>query len=81
MDNSAEMNSPTLSYKNHGFPPPIIPRAIWFYFGFPLSLPLVEEMRTHPRRLAIPHRQLTPHPGPTGAARGHGPQQFTKSFH
>lgn len=44
MDNSAEMNSLTLSYKNHRFPPQIIARAIWLYFRFPLSPRLVEEM-------------------------------------
>ncbi|CDM60258.1 hypothetical protein LPU83_pLPU83b_0268 (plasmid) [Rhizobium favelukesii] len=44
MDNSGEMNSPTLSYKNHRFPLQIIARAIWLYFRFPLSLRLVEEM-------------------------------------
>uniref|UniRef100_UPI001AAEF062 IS6 family transposase n=1 Tax=Rhizobium sp. T1473 TaxID=555321 RepID=UPI001AAEF062 len=38
------MNSPTLSYKNHRFPPQIIARAVWLYFRFPLSLRLVEEM-------------------------------------
>jgi putative transposase len=44
MDNSVEMHSPTISYKNHRFPPQIIARAVWLYFGFPLSLRLVEEM-------------------------------------
>ncbi|WP_443726237.1 IS6 family transposase [Rhizobium mongolense] len=38
------MNSLTLSYKNHRFPPQIIARAIWLYFRFPLSPRLVEEM-------------------------------------
>ncbi|MDR6759371.1 putative transposase [Mycoplana sp. BE70] len=38
------MNSPTISYKNHRFPPQIIARAVWLYFRFPLSLRLVEEM-------------------------------------
>ncbi|ODR93351.1 transposase [Sinorhizobium alkalisoli] len=38
------MNTPTLSYKNHRFPPQIIACAIWQYFRFPLSLRLVEEM-------------------------------------
>lgn len=38
------MNSPTISYKNHRFPPETIARAIWLYFRFPLSLRLVEEM-------------------------------------
>jgi putative transposase len=38
------MSSPTISYKNHRFPPQIIARAVWLYFRFPLSLRLVEEM-------------------------------------
>jgi putative transposase len=38
------MTSPTISYKNHRFPPQIIARAVWLYFRFPLSLRLVEEM-------------------------------------
>ncbi|NEJ25978.1 IS6 family transposase [Rhizobium leguminosarum] len=38
------MNSPTVSYKNHRFPPQIIARAVWLYFRFPLSLRMVEEM-------------------------------------
>lgn len=38
------MSSPTISYKNHRFPPSIIARAVWLYFRFPLSLRLVEEM-------------------------------------
>ncbi|QPB23850.1 IS6 family transposase (plasmid) [Rhizobium sp. 007] len=38
------MNTPTISYKNHRFPPQIIAHAVWLYFRFPLSLRLVEEM-------------------------------------
>lgn len=38
------MSRPTISYKNHRFPPQIIARAVWLYFRFPLSLRLVEEM-------------------------------------
>jgi putative transposase len=38
------MNTPTVSYKNHRFPPQIIAHAVWLYFRFPLSLRLVEEM-------------------------------------
>ncbi|CDM61888.1 transposase-related protein (plasmid) [Rhizobium favelukesii] len=38
------MSEPTISYKNHRFPPQIIARAVWLYFRFPLSLRLVEEM-------------------------------------
>jgi putative transposase len=38
------MSEPTVSYKNHRFPPQIIARAVWLYFRFPLSLRLVEEM-------------------------------------
>ncbi|AVC52500.1 DDE domain protein (plasmid) [Rhizobium leguminosarum bv. viciae] len=43
-DNSVEMTSSIISYKNHRFPPQIIARAVWLYFRFPLSLRLVEEM-------------------------------------
>ena len=38
------MSTPTISYKNHRFPPHIIAHAVWLYFRFPLSLRLVEEM-------------------------------------
>ena len=38
------MITATVSYENHRFLPPIIARAVWLYFMFPLSLPLVEEM-------------------------------------
>ncbi|TZG32345.1 IS6 family transposase [Agrobacterium sp. B1(2019)] len=38
------MSAPTISYKNHHFPPQIIAHAVWLYFRFPLSLRLVEEM-------------------------------------
>lgn len=38
------MSAPTISYKNHRFPPQIIAHAVWLYFRFPLSLRLVEEM-------------------------------------
>ena len=38
------MSTPTISYKNHRFPPHIIVHAVWLYFRFPLSLRLVEEM-------------------------------------
>jgi putative transposase len=38
------MSEPTVSYKNHRFPPQIIAHAVWLYFRFPLSLRLVEEM-------------------------------------
>jgi putative transposase len=38
------MPSPTVSYKRHRFPPEIIAHAVWFYYRFPLSLRLVEEM-------------------------------------
>jgi putative transposase len=38
------MHTPTISYKNHRFPPQIIAHAVWLYFRFPLSLRLVEEM-------------------------------------
>jgi hypothetical protein len=32
------MNTPTVSYKRHRFPPQIIAHAVWPYFRFPLSL-------------------------------------------
>jgi putative transposase len=38
------MNPSIVSYKNHRFPPQIIAHGVWFYFRFPLSLRLVEEM-------------------------------------
>ena len=38
------MNQPSISYKNHRFPPQVIAHAVWLYFRFPLSLRLVEEM-------------------------------------
>jgi putative transposase len=38
------MNTPTVSYKRHRFPPQIIAHAVWLYFRFPLGLRLVEEM-------------------------------------
>ena len=38
------MSTPTISYKNHRFPPQVIARAVWLYFRFPLSLRMVEEM-------------------------------------
>ena len=38
------MSAPTISYKNHRFPPQIIAHAVWLNFRFPLSLRLVEEM-------------------------------------
>ncbi len=36
------MDTSPISYKRHR--PPIIANAVWLYFGFPLSLRLVEEM-------------------------------------
>lgn len=38
------MNTATVSYKRHRFPPQIIAHAVWLYFRFPLSLRLIEEM-------------------------------------
>ncbi|CDZ29128.1 Transposase [Neorhizobium galegae bv. officinalis] len=38
------MSAPTVSYKNHRFPPQIIAHAVWLYLRFPLGLRLVEEM-------------------------------------
>lgn len=38
------MNTLSISYKCHGFPPQIIAHALWLYFRFSLSLRLVEEM-------------------------------------
>lgn len=43
-DSGGEMSTPTISYKNHRFPPQVIARAVWLYFRFPLSLRMVEEM-------------------------------------
>lgn len=31
-------------YRNNRFPPQVIARAVWLYFGFPLNLRLVDEM-------------------------------------
>jgi len=44
-DNGAGMSEPSVSYKKHRFPPQIIARADWLYFGFPLSLRLVRPER------------------------------------
>lgn len=38
------MNTATVSYKRHRFPPQIIAHAVWLYYRFPLSLRMVEEM-------------------------------------
>lgn len=38
------MNTSSISYKRHRFPPQVIAHAVWLYFRFPLSLRLVEEM-------------------------------------
>ena len=38
------MSQPSISYKRHRFPPPIIAHAVWLYYRFPLSLRLVEEL-------------------------------------
>ncbi|MER9165667.1 hypothetical protein [Mesorhizobium sp. M0715] len=38
------MNTATVSYKRHRFPPQIIANAVWLCYRFPLSLRLVEEM-------------------------------------
>lgn len=38
------MNTPTISCKNHRFPPQIMAHAVRLYFQFPLSLRLVEEI-------------------------------------
>ncbi|MBY3027478.1 IS6 family transposase [Rhizobium leguminosarum] len=51
------MNSPTVSYKNHRFPPQIIARAVWLYFGFPLSLRMVEEMLLE-RGIVVSHEAI-----------------------
>jgi putative transposase len=39
-----QMTKPATSYKRHRIPPQIIAHAVWLYFGFPLSLRLVEEL-------------------------------------
>ncbi|MGZ2433932.1 putative transposase [Rhizobium pisi] len=51
------MNSPTVSYKNHRFPPQIIARAVWLYFRFPLSLRMVEEMLVE-RGIVVSHETI-----------------------
>jgi putative transposase len=38
------MNTSSVNYKRHRFPPQIIAHAVWLYYRFPLSLRLVEEM-------------------------------------
>jgi putative transposase len=38
------MSRSPVSYKRHRFPPALIAPTVWLYFGFPLSLRLVEEM-------------------------------------
>ncbi|MGZ2402865.1 transposase-like protein [Rhizobium ruizarguesonis] len=51
------MHSPTVSYKNHRFPPQIIARAVWLYFRFPLSLRMVEEMLLE-RGIVVSHETI-----------------------
>jgi hypothetical protein len=31
-------------YRRHRFPPEVIAHAVWLYFRFPVSLPMVEDM-------------------------------------
>ena len=38
------MQTPSISYKRHRFPPEIISHAVWLYFRFNLSLREIEEM-------------------------------------
>jgi putative transposase len=38
------MNTSSVRYKRHRFPPQIIAHTVWLYFRFPLSLRLVEEL-------------------------------------
>nr|WP_225890096.1 hypothetical protein [Indioceanicola profundi] len=38
------MRSSHPSYAGYRFPPAVISHAVWFYFRFPLSLRMVEEM-------------------------------------
>jgi putative transposase len=38
------MNTSSIRYKRHRFPPQIIAHTVWLYFRFPLSLRLVEEL-------------------------------------
>ena len=38
------MNTQSISYKRHRFPPAIITHAVWLYCRFSLSLREVEEM-------------------------------------
>ncbi|SAL07425.1 IS element transposase [Caballeronia calidae] len=35
----------SISYKDYRFPPDIISYAVWLYYRFPLSLPMVEEIQ------------------------------------
>ncbi len=51
------MSAPTISYKNHRFPPQIIARTVWLYFRFPLSLRLVEEMLLE-RGIVVSHETI-----------------------
>lgn len=51
------MNSPTVSYKTHRFPPQISARAVWLYFRFPLSLRMVEEMLLE-RGIVVSHETI-----------------------
>ncbi len=51
------MNTPTISYKNHRFPPQIIAHAVWLYFRFPLSLRLVEEILLE-RRIVVSYETI-----------------------
>ena len=51
------MSTPTISYKNHRFPPQIIAHAVWLYFRFPLSLRLVEEMLLE-RGIVVSHETI-----------------------
>jgi putative transposase len=44
LGSGGERSTRKISYKKHCFPPQIIARAMWLYFGCPMSLRLVEEM-------------------------------------
>lgn len=51
------MNTATVSYKRHRFPPQIIAHAVWLYYRFPLSPRLVEEMLLE-RRIVVSYETI-----------------------
>lgn len=53
------MNTATVSYKRHRFPPQVIDHAVWLYYRFPLSLRLVEEMLLE-RGIVVSYETIRP---------------------